>query len=284
MSEEGEKISAQKSARDKLGETNHQWPTFENTRYNRQIQMPEWGQEGQEKLRNTSVTCIGAGGVKSTLLMALTAAGIGKIRIIEPDHVELSNLNRQILYRTSSIGKTKLDETVRTLTDLNPDVKFDPIFERVTSDNIERLCGGQGFIVEGGDSPAGRNLVNEYCLKTGKPFVHASAQFNYGYVFSVIPQDETACFACFFPEDHTRTEHTGPVPVSVLSTSIAGSLGAAEVIKYALGYKDRMYVNKRLCFSSLILSGEFTVENTPRNPSCSVCAPIYEKRRADSAS
>lgn len=250
-------------------------PTFKDTRYNRQEQMPEWGSNRQRLLKQAKVVVIGAGGVKSTLLMSLVAAGIGHLRIIEFDNVELSNLNRQLLYRTTDIGQQKAVACKATLSGLNPEIEIEIVQQKVTAENIADLCFGFNFVVEGGDSPAGRNLVNEYCLSTGKPFTHASAQFNYGYVFSVVPTVRSACFACFFPTDHTRQEHTGPVPVSVLPTSIAGSLGAAEVLKWFMGYRDQMYVNRRICFSSLLLSGKFTVETQKRRLRCPVCSRYY---------
>lgn len=248
---------------------------FQDSRYNRQEQLPEWGAERQKLLGNARVVVIGAGGVKSTLLMSLAAAGIGTIRVIEFDDVELSNLNRQILYETSDIGKSKVMACKSTLGKINPEITIEAVNEKITEENIERLCDGFDFIVEGGESPAGRNLVNEYCLSSGKPFVHASAQFNYGYVFSVVPKLKTACFACFFPEDHSRKEHTGPVPVSVLATSVAGSLGAAEVLKWFMGYQDSMFLNRRLCFSSLLLSSDFTIEKQKRLEPCPVCSKYY---------
>ncbi len=250
---------------------------FRDQRYNRQVQMPEWGSDRQGALEKARVVVIGAGGVKSTLLMSLAAAGVGVIRVIEFDTVELSNLNRQLLYRTMDIGRPKVLACKETLDSLNPDIKIEAIREKVSERNISDLCGDFDFVVEGGDSPWGRNLVNDFCLSTLKPFTHASAQFNYGYVFSVIPSLKTACFACFFPSDHTRRDHTGPVPVSVLPTSIAGTLGAAEVLKWFMGHRDKMYVNRRLCFSSLLLSGEFTVEMRERNPDCPVCSAHYGK-------
>lgn len=248
---------------------------FSNTRYNRQENMPEWNRAGQAKLQDASVAVIGAGGVKSTLLMSLVAAGIGKIKIIEFDRVELSNLNRQLLYRTGDIGKSKGLAAKQTLSELNPEITIELVEERISQENIHEILDGYEFIVEGGDSPSGRNLVSQYCLKQKKPMVHASAQFSYGYIFSMIPEKKTACFACLFPDNHQRTEHTGPVPVNVLSTSVAGTLGAAEVIKWFLGYSDRMYINKRLVFSSLLMSGEFAVEAAERDPCCAVCSQYY---------
>lgn len=249
---------------------------FEDRRYNRQEQMPEWGIEKQRRLQNAKIVVIGAGGVKSTLLMSLAAAGVGNLRVIEFDKIELSNLNRQLLYRTHDIGKTKVGACVDTLRELNPEINIEGICQKVTKDNIDDLCCDYDFVVEGGDSPASRNLVNEYCLFTNKPFTHASAQFNYGYVFSIVPALKTACFACFFPTDYSRAQHTGPVPVSVLATSIAGTLGAAEVLKWFMGYHSSMLLNKRLCFSSLLLSSEFIVENQHRRPKCPVCSRYYD--------
>ena len=248
---------------------------FEDSRYNRQENMPEWGIERQGALKDAKVLVIGAGGVKSTLLMSLAAGGIGNIRIVEFDKVELSNLNRQILYRTSNIGNYKGEASRALLQDLNPEISVEHINERITRDNIHKLCMGWDFIVEGGDSPANRNLVNEYCLEKNKPMLHCSAQFSYGYLFSVIPQMKTSCFACIFPNDHTRKESTGPVPVNVLSTSVSGSLGAAEVFKWYLGYKENMIFNRKLYFNSLLLSSTFEEEEHPRNPECPVCSKYY---------
>ena len=248
---------------------------FTDSRYNRQEQMPEWGPDRQRMLGDARVAVIGAGGVKSTLLMNLVAGGIGYVRIMEFDVVELSNLNRQLLYRTPDLGKPKGETALQTLRELNPEVTVELIQQKITVENITEMLRDTEFIVEGGDSPAGRNLVNRYCLVSEKPFVHASAQFAYGYVFSVIPSQKTACFACFFPEDHTRRGHTGPVPVCGLATSIAGSLGAVEVFKWFMGYQQNMIINKRLCFSSLLQSEQFEYLPQQRRTGCPECAKYY---------
>lgn len=250
---------------------------FNDTRYNRQEIMPEWGSR-QNLLNAARVAVIGAGGVKSTLLMALTAAGVGTLRIIDFDRVELSNLNRQTLYSTLDIGRYKVEAACEKLTALNPGIAIDPIIDELTLTNADTLLESFDFIVEGGRSPWGRNVVNEYCLRTKKPFVHASAQFSYGYVFSVIPTEETACFVCFFPTEYQRQESTGAVPVNVLSVQLAGTLGAAEVLKWFLGYKDKLIVNRRLCFSSLLLSGKFELFFQSRRNDCPICSKYYESQ------
>ncbi len=251
---------------------------FKNTRYNRQEQMPEWGILRQRKLASAKVACIGSGGVKSTLLMALAAAGIGYIKIIEFDNVELSNLNRQTLFNNKQIGLPKGKCAIKLLKSINPDIKTIWLNEKVTEQNIDSLLEDCELIVEGGESPNNRNLVNEYCLKTNKPMVHASAQFSYGYVFSMLPEKKSACFACLFPTDYSRKKHTGAVPVWVVPVQIAGSLGANEVIKYFLGYKDKMIVNKQLAFSSLLLSQCFEYLKIPRKKDCPVCSKYYENK------
>ena len=248
---------------------------FRNERYNRQVNMPEWGEARQARLKGAHVAVIGAGGVKSSLLLCLAAGGIGRIDIIEFDRVELSNLNRQILYGTKDIGKLKGAAAQATLRELNPEIDVHFHNARVDEGNVDRLLAGCSLIVEGGDSPDGRNLINRYCLSSEKPMVHCSAQFSYGYVFSMIPRQRTACFACAFPNDRERKTSTGPVPVNGLSTMLAGTLGAAEVFKWFLGYEDFMSINRKKCFNSLLMVGDFEDEECPRNPSCSVCSIHY---------
>jgi len=248
---------------------------FDDSRYSRQLAMPEWGLDRQKLLSKSNVAVIGAGGVKTTLLTALTAAGVGQITIFEFDTIELSNLNRQTLFTTKDIGKSKGEIAVRRLRAINPDISINWVNAMIETDNIGKLLNGFDFIVEGGDSPAGRNLVNTYCLDSGTPYTHASAQFNYGYCFTVVPKLKTACFACFFPNDYKRIKSTGAVPVSALSTQIAGSIGANEVIKYLIGYQKNLLTNKMLRFSSLFLSEKFSIEKQKRDKDCPICSKYY---------
>jgi molybdopterin/thiamine biosynthesis adenylyltransferase len=220
--------------------------------------MPQIGPEGQEKLAAARVVSIGAGGVKSPFLLYLAAIGIGYIRIIDFDHVELSNLNRQILYEVSDIGKSKAHQAAARLQALNPDIVVEPMHVRIERDNIESLCSGFDVLIEGGDSPEGRKLVNDLALRTGQPMVHASAQYGAGYVLTVLP-GETACLECVFPDPPPGG--IGSVPVVGLATGLSGTMGAAEVVKIILG-NGRLSTNGLSQFS--VFQNEFEFYRKPR--------------------
>ncbi|ACY97688.1 MULTISPECIES: HesA/MoeB/ThiF family protein [Thermomonospora] len=238
---------------------------FADTRYNRQELMPQIGPEGQKKLAEAHVVSIGAGGVKSSLLYYLVAAGVGRIRIIDFDRVELSNLNRQILYTRADIGRNKALAAADRLRRLNDEIDIEAVDSRVDEGNIAELTGGFDVIVEGGDSLAARLLVNDHCLRSRTPMVHASAQYNYGYVLT-LPPGRTACFQCAFPD--LPRGHGGSVPVLGVATGIAGCLGAAEVIKIITG-AGRPIVNGYLTCSAF--QGAFQFVPAARRPGCAAC-------------
>lgn len=156
--------------------------TFADTRYNRQELMPQVGATGQRRLTCGSAVAIGAGGVKSSLLYYLVATGLGHLRIIDFDRVELSNLNRQILFGTADVGRNKAEAARARLKALNDEVIIEAVDDRVEATNIKALCNGFDVVIEGGGSLDGRLLVNDHCLRTWQPMVHASAQYAYGYV------------------------------------------------------------------------------------------------------
>jgi len=241
---------------------------FLDTRYNRQTLLPQVGTAGQARLSDAHVAVIGAGGVKSPLILYLAAAGIGHLTIIDFDRVELSNLNRQILFSEADIGRSKAVVAGEHVRALNSDIEVECVDRRVNSSNIAELLGSADVVVEGGDSTEGRLLVNSHCLATGQPMVHASAQYNYGYVLTVLPH-LTACFGCVFPDLPSR--HGGSVPVIGTATGVAGVLGASEVIKLVLG-RGRLIVDGMLVFS--LFEADFTFVPTARDPNCSSCAAL----------
>jgi adenylyltransferase/sulfurtransferase len=238
---------------------------FVNTRYNRQELMPQLGHGAQRRLAQAHVVSIGAGGVKSPMLYYLAAAGVGHLTVIDFDRVELSNLNRQILYTEADIGRNKAEVARERLRQLNSEILIDSIDARVDERNIDDLLGGHEIVIEGGDSLAGRLLCNGYCIRTRTPMVHASAQYGYGYVLTTLP-GRTACFRCAFPD--LPAGHAGSVPVFGVATGIAGSLGAGEVIKLITGSGEPV-TDGYLAFS--VFSGRHDFIPAPRDPACPAC-------------
>lgn len=241
---------------------------FRDTRYNRQELMPQIGEDRQKSLGDARVVVIGAGGVKSPLLYYLAAMGVGTIRIIDFDRVELSNLNRQILFTRRDVGRNKAEVAAERLQALNPEISIEAVSERIDEANIESLCRPFHIVVEGGDSLAGRLVVNAYCLKSGQPMVHASAQYNYGYVLTVLP-GRTACFECVFPD--LPAGHGGSVPVIGIATGLAGVLGAGEVLKLVTG-QGVLSTDGILTFSGF--QRDFMFVKSARNPDCPSCAGV----------
>lgn len=239
---------------------------FQDTRYNRQILVPLFGENGQKILSTAKVVVIGAGGVKSSLLLSLAASGVGTIRIIDFDKVELSNLNRQILYQTDDIGEFKAIAAMKRLKHLNPDIEIEAIVDKVTSHNFDNLLSGFDLIFEGGDSGEARKEFNINCIKRNWSYIHASAQYNYSYIFPVVPK-VTGCFECLFKD--LPKSHKGPVPVIGTSTLMAGALAASEAISYLI-YKKFPSAGKILMHDSWV-NRTFLLEAN-KSTSCVCCS------------
>jgi|HubBroStandDraft_2_1064218.scaffolds.fasta_scaffold136540_2 molybdopterin/thiamine biosynthesis adenylyltransferase len=235
-----------------------------DTRYNRQELIPRLGVQGQARLRGARVVVIGAGGVKSPLLYYLAAAGVGHITIIDFDRVELSNLNRQILFTERDIGRNKAMAARNRLRKLNSDIELTSSDARLQEHNVDALLSGAHVVVEGGDTLRTRLAVNRWCVSRRVPMVHASARHNYGYVFSVVP-GQSACFECVFPDLRSGR---GSVPVLGIATGLAGVLGASEVIKI-VSRVGKPVLDGLLGFSGFASAFEFYP--APRRPSCRSC-------------
>lgn len=238
---------------------------WENTRYSRQEAIPNLGKERQEKLLNSSVAVVGAGGVKSPTLFYLAAAGVGHIRIIDFDKVELSNLNRQILYTLEDIGKYKALSATDRLKALNPDITIEPVIEKISPENFEQLVGKFDLVFEGGDSAQSREEFNRGALKYKKTYIHASAQYNYGYVVTVVPF-KTPCFECIF--DDLPRSHGGAVPVIGCATGIAGTIAASEAINILSGHGPQL-IDRVIFFDGW--QNEFINIPIEKKSNCSAC-------------
>ena len=192
----------------------------ERGRYARHLILPELGVEGQERLKTSSVLCVGAGGLGSSLLLYLAAAGVGRIGIVDADVVEVSNLQRQVIHTTKRIGDPKVDSAGETVTGINPDVSFVPHHTRLTSENVDELIGAYDIVADGSDNFETRFLVNDACHLAGKTLVSAAILRFEGQIAtfrSGLGVGEP-CYRCLYREP--------PAPGLVPSCAEGGVLGA----------------------------------------------------------
>lgn len=238
-------------------------------RYSRQIVMPEIGAAGQKKIRKASVLIVGSGGLGSPCAYYLTAAGVGKLGIIDKDLVDLSNLQRQILYSTEDLNRPKVESAQRRLNKLNPDVEIIAIKTELTSKNVLKLIEGYDIIVDCTDNFPARYLINDACILANKPMVHAGVYRFDGQVFTILPH-QGPCYRCIFSEPPSPESMPSCKDVGVLGAvpGVIGALQAAEVIKYIIG-KGELLVGRILIFDALKAS--FREVKFRRNAKCRVC-------------
>ena len=205
-------------------------------RYSRQIISPLIGEEGQEKLSNISVLQIGLGGLGSPCSLYLTAAGIKELTIIDNDVLELSNLQRQILYNETQTGRNKADLTKEVLSNLNSEVQIKTYKDHIDEDSIRKYLKGQDFIVDCSDNLPTKFLVNKIAIENNLKCVIAGVKDFYGQIITINPK-KSACYQCVFPdpEKDSIDPNAGPLPVIGVTPGILGTLEALEVIKTTLG-------------------------------------------------
>ena len=247
----------------------------ERQRYDCQLVLKEVGERGQEALRGGSVLVVGAGGLGAPVLFYLAAAGIGRIGIVDDDVVELSNLQRQILFTTEDIGRPKAEAAAERLAALNPEVVLEPHTSRLMAATAAGVIGGYDVVVTAVDNFPTRYLINDACVLAGKTLVDGAVLRMTGLAMT-IKGGETACYRCLFPEP--------PPPAGVISCSEAGVLGpipgligsiqALEVIKVLTGAGQPLY-NRLLqfdgaamTFTEVEVSRRAHVPGVRRGPRC----------------
>ena len=240
-------------------------------RYSRHLLIPEVGLEGQRKLKNSSALIIGTGGLGSPVALYLAAAGIGRIGLVDYDVVDSSNLQRQVIHGTSTVGKLKVESARDKLVDLNPDIQIELYNEPYTSENALRIAADYDIILDGTDNFPTRYLTNDVAVFLGKPNVYASIYRFDGQV-SVFYAKEGPCYRCLFPEPPPP----GLVPscaeggvLGVLPGTI-GTLQATEALKVLLGIGEPL-IGKLLLYNALDMSFDFV--KLKKNPNCRVCGP-----------
>jgi adenylyltransferase/sulfurtransferase len=238
-------------------------------RYSRHLIMPEVGIQGQKKLKAASVLLIGTGGLGSPLALYLTAAGIGRIGLVDYDVVDETNLQRQVIHYTSDVGKPKLDSAAAKLSDINPYLVIEKHNVPLTSENALDILKDYDVIIDGTDNFPTRYLVNDACVILGKPNVYGSI-FRFEGQLSVFYAKEGPCYRCLFPEPPPP----GLVPscaeggvLGVLPGTI-GTLQATEAVKLILGIGKPM-IGRMMLYDALNMS--FDQIKLRKNPNCPVC-------------
>jgi molybdopterin/thiamine biosynthesis adenylyltransferase/rhodanese-related sulfurtransferase len=243
----------------------------QRNRYHRHLLLPEVGEEGQQKLLDSRVLLLGAGGLGSPAALYLAAAGVGTLGIIDMDVVDASNLQRQILHNVDRVGERKVDSAKKTLTALNPDVNVVTYDVRLGADNILEIIDGYDVIVDGTDNFPTRYLVNDASLLKRIPVVHGSI-FRFEGQATVFVPYEGPCYRCMIPEPPPAELAPSCAEAGVLGVlpGIIGSIQAMEAIKLLLGLGDPL-VGRLLAYDALEES--FRVFRVQRDPDCPACGP-----------
>ncbi len=238
-------------------------------RYSRHLLIPEVGLEGQRKLKAASVLVIGTGGLGSPVALYLAAAGVGRIGLVDYDVVDFSNLQRQVIHGTSTLGVLKVESARQRMLDINPDIQVDVYNEPFTSENALRIAADYDVLIDGTDNFPTRYLTNDVCVLLGKPNVYGSI-FRFEGQVSVFDARRGPCYRCLFPEPPPP----GLVPscaeggvLGVLPGTI-GTLQATEALKLILGIGQPL-IGRLLLYNALDMSFEFV--KLRKNPACKIC-------------
>ena len=238
-------------------------------RYSRHLVLPEVGVVGQEKLKAGSVLIVGLGGLGSPLAMYLAAAGVGRIGLVDFDRVEVTNLQRQVLYGENDLGRDKVEAAAERLREINPHVHLELHGVRLTRENALDILGGYDCIADGTDNFATRYLVNDACVLLNKPNIYGSILRFEGQC-SIFGAPGGPCYRCLFPEPPPPGAIPSCAEGGVLGVlpGVIGSLQGMEVLKTLLGTGDTL-VGRLLLFDGLEMS--FRSLKIERDPKCPVC-------------
>ena len=238
----------------------------EKSRYDRQMLVRGIGEEGQRKLKAARVVIAGSGGLGTPAALYLAAAGVGTIRVIDGDDVELSNLNRQVLHWQKDVGRKKTDSISEKLRQLNSDIVIDPVQDMITEANVRDMVSGFHLVLDGTDNLETRFLLNSAAIHEGIPFVHGAVYGFEGRVSVILP-GKTPCLGCVY---------RGPIPkqrspIIGVTAAVVGSLQATEAIKYILGL-GQLLTNQLLVYNGLRM--RFATLTIKRDPNCRYCSHL----------
>ncbi len=240
-------------------------------RYSRHILLDELGIEGQQALLASHALVIGAGGLGSPVALYLGTAGVGRITIVDNDHVDLTNLQRQIVHDMSRLGQPKAASAAQSIAEINPEVRVVALHERANAERLDELIAGVDVVLDCCDNFATRHAVNAACVKHKKPLVSGAA-IGFDGQISVYDtrQAQAPCYACLFPPEAGFEEaRCATMGVFAPLVGIIGSMQAAEALKLLAGTGSSLAGRLQMLDAR---SMEWTEIHTPRNSECSVCA------------
>ncbi len=241
-------------------------------RYSRQIILNEVGGKGQKKLGKAKILLIGAGGLGSPSALYLAAAGIGTIGLVDGDVVDLSNLQRQVMHSTATLGQPKVESGRKTLSAINPEITINTYHQLVDADNILPLISQYDIVLDGSDNFSTRFLVNDACFFAKKTLISASMFRFEGQLTTIKPHEGYPCYRCLYPEPPPAGLVPNCQEAGVLGV-LAGTMGilqASEAIKEVLGIGETI-ADKLVIYDALDM--KFRKVSRPKDPACPLCGP-----------
>lgn len=233
-------------------------------RYGRQIMTPDFGEEGQKRLKRAHVLVAGVGGLGSPVAIYLSTAGIGRLTLIDCDSVDVTNLNRQVLHWEADVDRRKVESGEEKLTRINSAITIDALDVRITSENISDLLEGVDIVMDCMDNMETRFVINEACIKKGVPMIHGGVREMLGEVTTIIP-GKTPCLECLLPRDLAKKE---TFPIFGATAGMVASIQVLEAIKLLSG------IGTLLTDRMLFIDGgsmEFLMIDLQRKQECRIC-------------
>ncbi len=244
-------------------------------RYARHLALPNIAAEGQIKLINSRVLLVGVGGLGSPAAFYLAAAGVGTLRVIDPDVVDKSNLQRQILHTNDRIGEFKVQSAAKTLSALNPQIKIEAFVDKIDANNVLNAIENCDVVIDGADNLATRYILNEACAKLGVPLVYGAIHRFEGQVSVFDVKRGGPCYRCLFPvDDGPLVLNCAEAGVLGVLPGVIGSLQASEALKLLLGIGTPL-IGRLLCFDAL--AAQFKEIKLPRDLACDICNTVSTK-------